>query len=93
LPACFAGRVAFAPINALNAIRIGEYILSVLKTDFVFQLIFGVLAFVPYDPASFHVYSVVHFAILIKIDLLFSSTKNKSRFLGDTGFEPVTPTV
>jgi hypothetical protein len=42
--------LAIAAINTLYAIRIGEYILSVFKADFM-----PLLVFVPYDPAPFHV--------------------------------------
>jgi hypothetical protein len=66
LPSCFAGYVAFTMVNTLNAARIGEHKLSVFEADFVFQLVFRVLVFVPYDPAIFHGFSVLLFALHIK---------------------------
>jgi hypothetical protein len=43
--------------------------LSVFKADFVFQLVFLILVFVPYDPALFPIFSVLLFALHIKIFL------------------------
>ena len=57
---------AKAKSNTLNTAWIGEHKLSVFKADFVFQLVFRVLVFVPYDPAFFHVFSVLLFALHIK---------------------------
>jgi hypothetical protein len=68
LPPRFTGYVAFTAVGALNAVRIGEHKLSVFKADFVFQLVFSVLVFVPDDPAIFHVVNVLHYALLVKGD-------------------------
>jgi hypothetical protein len=66
LPPRFARCVAFATVNTLNAIWIGEHELSIFKADFVLQLVFGVLVLVPYDPTLIHVFSVLLFALLVK---------------------------
>jgi hypothetical protein len=66
LPSCLAGAVAFATVDALNAVRIGKDKLCVLKANFVFSLILSVFGFIPDNPAFFHHQNVLHYALLVK---------------------------
>jgi hypothetical protein len=69
LPSCFTRCIAFTTVNTLDAVWIGKHKLSVFKADFVFQLVFRIFVFVSYDPAIFHVFSVLLFVLLVKVFL------------------------
>jgi hypothetical protein len=56
----------FAAVDSLNTVWIGEDKLNVFKANFVLHLVLRVLGFIPGNPAFFHDYSVLQYALLVK---------------------------